>query len=137
MENKELTRAHVEALIAANNMPSGNKYKHDNTLPVDHVFDEDKSVKWNREEVEKHNKEVVRTSAKIEKEKQAAISVAQDNILEAIQNELGVSFTAASKIWWGYLYGEYHSYGYMEMYTHYGDVADLLGYIINEVKNND
>lgn len=137
MENKELTRAHVEAMIAANNMPSGRKYVNDNTLPLDHVFDEDKSVKWNREEVCKHNKEASDIGTNMNIEKEAAKGAAEANILEAIQNELGISYAAASKIWNVYLYGEYHMYGYMEMYTHYTDLVDLLEYIITEVKNND
>ena len=134
MQNKKLTRAHVEALVDASFMPSGHKYVKDNTLPLGHVFDEDKSVKWNREEVCKHNKAAVDVGAKIDKEKEIAKDLAQDNILQAIQNELGISYSAASKIWSGYLYNEYHSYGYMEMYIHYGDLVELLKDIIDEVK---
>lgn len=99
--------------------PKSQKYK------IGYVFDEDKSVKWNREEVERlnklHEEEVKRLN--IQKDKMFLEWV--DAVKLYIMEETKVEKNQANKIY-NYLYIEYHSYGLTEVIIHLDDLLELF-----------
>lgn len=57
----------------------------------DHIFDEDKSVKWNREEVIRQNLQLKQESENYHNTKRKLFMDAKSAILEYIQGETGLS----------------------------------------------
>lgn len=64
---------------AARDMPIAH---HVSLFSSTHVFDEDKSVKWNREEVERQNKLLKENNLKSRMDRYQAINKATDNIID-------------------------------------------------------
>lgn len=99
--------------------PKERKYK------IGEVFDDDKSVRWNREEVERRNKlhdeEVKRLNA--EKNKMFCEWVLA--VKRYIIQETKVKQSKADEIY-NYLYGKYHSYGLLEVLANMDELLDLF-----------
>lgn len=74
----------------------------------DHVFDEDKSVRWNREEAARVNNEYDTRCKILRAERDAAISLVTDRIKKHISINVGCSLQRASLIW-NFVYDQYHS----------------------------
>ena len=58
-------------------------------VPGNHIFDEDQSVKWNREQVELNNKKYQSEVARLNTEKNKARDSVYNLIIEKIQYEVG------------------------------------------------
>ena len=91
--------------------PSYKKYKEGT------IFDEEKSVRWNREEVDRKNN--------LRREKNQMYEKLVNLIYQYIIQETKVSKERAAKIY-NYLYEEYHSYGLTECINHLDDLLDLF-----------
>lgn len=74
----------------------------------DHIFDEDKSVRWNREEAVRVNNEYDAKCNILRAERDAAISLVTDRIKKYISINVGCSLQRASLIW-SFVYGHYYS----------------------------
>lgn len=74
----------------------------------DHIFDEDKSVRWNREEAIRVNNEYDAMCKILRAERDATISLVIDRIKKYISINVGCSLQRASLIW-SFVYGHYHS----------------------------
>ena len=87
------------------------------------IIDEDKSVRWNREEVERlkeaYDEEVKRLKCK----KNGAITDATMRAVRLISQEVEVSEEKA-RILWDFVYEKYHAYG--EMFQHIDEYIDLV-----------
>jgi len=95
-------------------------------VPNDYIFDEDQSVKWNREQVELNNKKYQSEVARLNTEKNKARDSIRDLIIEKIQHEVGhrLSRKKAEAIWnCAYEYG--HSFGFNEIRCRLSDLIDL------------
>lgn len=99
--------------------PSISKYS--NT----HVFDENKSVKWNKEEVERLNKLHNDEAARLSTEKNNLFNKFVYSVKLYIIEETKVKKITADKIY-NYLYSEYHSYGIHEVLNHLDDLLELF-----------
>lgn len=66
-------------------------------LKPDHVFDEEKSVKWNREEVERHNKSVNESKENMIKARAKKWQETKDAAVCAIVSDFKYSHTNISK----------------------------------------
>lgn len=93
------------------NYPKGDSVK---LLPKDFIFDENQSVKWNRQRVQEHN-ELAQTIKKDYWNKMNEIDRwFSEQVQEAIQNEIHVSEKAASIIF-NQAWEDGHSNGYHEV----------------------
>lgn len=86
----------VQRFIEANELPTRSaKRKYVDS----HVFDEEKSVRWNREQVAINNAEADEQSRQMVERKRAAIQTAEDNIIKYLQQETGVDPTILRKLY--------------------------------------
>ena len=74
-----------------------------------YVFDENKSVKWNREEVERLNGEYDEECKRLRSLRNSKIDEVENEIFKYISNETGLSIDK-SKLVWKYLYEKYHAF---------------------------
>ena len=85
-------------------------------VKADHVFDENKSVKWNREQVEINNAAYRAEVARLNTEKNKAREDVINMIIEKIQSEVGTSLSKRkAKAIWELAYEERHSYGFYDV----------------------
>lgn len=89
------------------------------------VIDEDKSVKWNREQVEILNKKYNDKVKELNTKGNLMYTNLVNGIKEYIIEETKVSKKQADKIY-NYLYDEYHSHGIAECLNHLDDLLDLF-----------
>ena len=89
------------------------------------IFDEDKSVKWNREEVAKRNLLYDDEVKNLNRQKNQMYTELINLIKRYITQETKVSDKQATKIW-NYVYEEYHSYGLTECINHLDDLLELF-----------
>lgn len=95
-------------------------------VPGNHIFDEDQSVKWNREQVELNNKKYQSEVARLNTEKNKARDFVYNLIIEKIQYEVGhrLSRKKAEAIW-NRAYEDGHSFGFYEIRCRLSDLIDL------------
>ena len=99
--------------------PKNPKYK------VGTIIDEDKSVRWNREEIERLNDIHTEEVKKLNRKKNLLLANIEDAIEKYIIEETKVSKKRAEKIY-KYLYEEYHSYGIRECIRHLDDLLEIF-----------
>ena len=85
--------------------------------PADHIFDEDKSVRWNREEVTRRNDAYREETLRLRADYIAADNAAKDLAIAYIEQETNMNNEQAG-IYFAYIYGKYHSF-----------ITDLIYYI--------
>lgn len=95
-------------------------------VPGNHIFDEDRSVKWNREQVERNNRQYHDEVARLNTEKNKA----RDNVLELIydkiQYEVGHRiYRKKAKAIWSYAYEKGHAFGFTSIQSELLDIIDL------------
>ena len=90
-----------------------------------HVFDENKSVKWNKEEVERRNILHDEEVKQLQKEKNILFNKLVYSVKLYIIEETKVKKATADKIY-NYLYNEYHSYGMHEVLNHLDELLELF-----------
>lgn len=100
-----------------------------------HVFDEDKSVKWNREQVESHNQRYQDECTRLNTEKNKRRDAIHEEIYKAIQDEVGhgLSRKKAMQIWataydWG------HALGYSEIKLTLDDLMEFAAMLLEDDK---
>lgn len=90
-----------------------------------HVFDENKSVKWNREEVERHNTIYEESRKSIEDNERNARYQFKCAIVAYISEELHMDEDHAQKIY-DHCYAEKHAYGIKEVADYVDDLIEVL-----------
>lgn len=99
--------------------PQSRKYK------LGTIFDEDKSVKWNKAEVERLNKIHDDEVKELNRRKNELYINLVNAIKMYIIQETNVSEKQAEKIY-NYLCNEYHAYSWRECLDHLDDLLDLF-----------
>lgn len=87
------------------------------------VIDEEKSVRWNREEVIRLRAAYGEEVKRLNRERNAAIAKVTNRAIRMIAEELCVSEDKA-KILWSFVYDKYHAYG--EMFDYIDEYIDLI-----------
>lgn len=91
---------------------------------VGHVFDEDQSVKWNNEQVEIRNAEILAEQQAYRKETNRLTELVNTDIHNALVNEYGVTPKQA-EVLFRFAYSEHHSSGYSEVLNSLDELHDF------------
>lgn len=85
-------------------------------VPKGYVFDEDKSVRWNAEQVESHNTAIQKEVSEKQKARSLAINQAADGIIALIADEFhGKINNEQAKVIWNIAYDRGHFGGRYEI----------------------
>lgn len=97
-------------------------------FPDNFIFDEDKTVKWNREEVKRRNSDIASEKEKIKQRARDIISEARDEIIHYLMDDYGFTEKVASVIF-KKAEEDGHSCGFCEVLSYansYGDFTQDL-----------
>lgn len=97
VEDKEVL--HYEKMVKewadAHNMST---FTGEHTVDRNHIFDEEQSVRWNREQVVKHNEAVNEKRRSLREEKCRCIEQATVNVIKFLANDNSVTYALAEKV---------------------------------------
>lgn len=113
----------IDEYKAACGMPT--KPQNIKTVSKYHIEDENKSVKWNREFAENHNKMYLAKVSEIQRERSLSINRAQKEIEKYIIKHAKVGDKGAKRIF-EFAYQEGHSGGLYEVGTWIEQLVDLF-----------
>lgn len=101
-----------------------------------HIFDENMSVKWNRDKLEEENKKYQDEVARLNTAKNKGYLAANELVYQKIQEEVGhgLSATAAKKIF-SYAYENHHAFGFCEVCWELERLVELVAEILDEQKS--
>lgn len=104
---------------------------------ADHIFDEDKSVKWNREQVTKNNRKYQQEVARLNTEKNKRRDAIHEDIYRAIQKEVGhgLSRKKAMALWFC-AYDKGHAFGIREIKCCLDELMELAITLLSEDKED-
>lgn len=102
-------------------------------IPSNFVFDEDKSVKWNKEQAQKNNDDYDNEVKRLNQEKMKRRDEIYAEIYKAIQEEVGfgISEKKAAKIW-EYAYNRGHSAGWYEIIVNLDEIEKLVKFVLDK-----
>ena len=100
-----------------------------------HIFDENMSVKWNRDKLEEENKKYRDEVARLNTEKSKGLWMVHDLVYQKIQEEVGheLSEHAAVAIF-DYAYDSKHAYGFYAVRQELERLIELVSKILDERK---
>lgn len=101
----------------------------------DTVIDEYKSVKWNREEVERQRAAFEKRVEELNKWKNILCNQYEVRMITLLAKDYGISYDESSKVW-AYAYAKCHSSGVRNVMAVYGDVVDLYEDLLKIRENN-
>lgn len=102
-------------------------------VPLNHVFDENKSVKWNKEEVVRHNEEYQAEVARLNTEKNKQREAVVSHIIEKIQEDVRHNLSAKkAKAIWDYAYKSSHAYGFNAIYETLAELIELADVLLSK-----
>lgn len=100
-------------------------------LKADTIIDEEKSVKWNREEVQRQNDLYKEELKDLNTKKNNRRDTLEKEVFEKIADEIkGVSVEKARHIW-NYAYEDSHSYGVISVISTVQELIDLFNDVLN------
>lgn len=96
-------------------------------VPKGYVFDEDKSVRRNAEQVESHNAAIQKEVSEKQKARSLAINQATDGIIALIADEFyGKINNEQAKVIWNFAYDRGHSGGKYEIEAQLQQLMDVF-----------
>lgn len=100
-------------------------------VPANHVFDENQSVKWNRERVEVNNARYQQEVTRLNTEKNKRRDSIMEDIYRAIQAEVGHDLSRKKAIViWNYAYDKGHSCSFYDIMANLREVMELAETLI-------
>lgn len=101
-------------------------------VPGNYIFDEDKSVKWNREQVEQNHRAYDEAVKALNRLKNEAGNAFHNHVYDKICDEVGHDLTRekAIKIY-DYAYRESHAYGFSEIQSTLQELCELVSDILD------
>lgn len=100
------------------------------------VIDEDKSVKWNREEVDRLRKAFEIRVDELNKWKNLIVNAIEAKIVQILGKDNGIS-PQESNLIWRYSYSEKHSYGIRDVVSFYEEFVDIYSDLLKIRKENE
>lgn len=100
------------------------------------VIDEDKSVKWNRGEVDRLRKAFEIRVDELNKWKNMIVNAIEERIVQILGKDNGIS-PQESNLIWRYSYSEKHSYGIKDVVSFYEEFVDIYGDLLKIRKENE
>lgn len=94
-------------------------------LREDTIIDEEKSVRWNREEVERRNEEMKMRIKENRRERREKERQQNEDIVRVYANESGLTEEQVGKIY-NYAYSQYHSSGISEVIDGLDELINLF-----------
>ena len=88
------------------------------------VIDDERSVRWNREEVARRNKEYDDEVSRLKTVRTDSLKDMNDHLLRVLRSDYDLKTNEVATIW-EYAYDRSHSYGYKETLYTFEEVADL------------
>ena len=114
----------LDALDRAYDMPTKPSSK---KLPENHVFDENMSVKWNKDQVKQHNEARQMQVSELNKERNLAINKATESVVHLIDEYFsGKINEAQAQLIWNYAVEKGHSGGKYEIVAQMQGLLDLF-----------
>jgi hypothetical protein len=99
---------------------------------ADHIFDEEKSVRWNREMVEKNNADYQAEVARLNTEKNKRRDAILENIYRLIQEDVGHDLSRAkAQRLWAYAWELGHANGFSDVYCYLQDMVELARMLLS------
>ena len=100
---------------------------------ADHIFDEEKSVRWNREMVEKNNAEYQAEVARLNTAKNKLRDAILEDIYRLIREDVGrdLSRVKAQRLW-AYAWEQGHANGFHDIYYHLQDIIALARMLLSK-----
>lgn len=99
------------------------------------ILDEEKSVKWNREEIERLRKAFENKVDELNKYKNLITKAFEDRIVKVMAKDNGISAEESLKIW-NYAYAEKHSDGIAFVVSYCKELSDLYDDLL-EIRGNE
>ena len=98
----------------------------------DHIFDEEKSVRWNREMVEKNNADYQAEVARLNSEKNKRRDAILENIYRLIQEDVGHDLPREkAQSLWMYAWDQGHANGFPDVYYYLQDMIELARMLLS------
>lgn len=102
-------------------------------LPDDYMFDENKSVKWNKDKVKEHNETVRKVKEDYNYKLRKVNETFQRWVQQAIQKEIHVS-EAVALIIYNRAWEDGHANGYHEVLYHAEEYCEFIKKILTAIK---
>lgn len=101
-----------------------------------HIFDENMSVKWNRDKLEEENKKFQDEVARLNTLKNKGLLAVHELVYQKIQEDIGHDLprAAAEKIF-SYAYESRHAYGFYDVRCELERLVELVSEILEMSKN--
>ena len=105
-------------------------------IPKDYITDENRSVKWNREQVEKNHKEYHNEVAKLNTAKNKARNDIYQDIYAKIRYEIGVNISdKTARAIFDNAYNKANGSGFHEIRMELGELIELLKLTVEDIKD--
>lgn len=102
---------------------------------ADHVFDENQSVLWNRQQVEDNNRRYQEEVARLNTEKNKRRDAIHEKIYAAIQSEVGHGLSRKkAMVLWNMAYDEGHAYGIREIKSYLDELMELAALLLDDTR---
>ena len=123
----QAVQTEFEAMEQMSCVPAGIK-----KVREDHIFDEEKSVRWNREMVEKNNAEYQAEVARLNTAKNKRRDAILEDIYRLIQEDVGhnLSRIKAQRLW-AYAWEQGHANGFPDVYYHLQDMVEFARMLLD------
>lgn len=100
-----------------------------------HIFDENMSVKWNRDKLEEENKKYSDEVARLNTEKNKGFCRVDDLVYQKIQEEVGHGLSEhAAAVIFNHAYENKHAYGFYAVRQELERLIELVSEILDEQK---
>ena len=102
---------------------------------ADHVFDENQSVLWNRQQVEDNNRRFHEEVPRLNTEKNKRRDAIHERIYKVIQDEVGHSLSRKKAMaLWNLAYEKGHAYGIQEIKAHLDELMELAVLLLDDTR---